>query len=454
MKKVMKLINLLLMVAAVCILFNVTPETAQAAVMVRQLDTGTYTCDITRDGNADTLKVVSGRDSSSGLYNTRIYVNGSQKLNLSASRGVTVFFYRVDTTNTFLLVNSHYAGGGNETSAYVYSSGKFQSAWYNTISSRYANLWYASAFARVSGNKVYVTSQEKYPSGSLSKLADYGTFVGPKIVSTFQATGGKLKLVSTSTDMIGLTTLYAVNAFKTGNSISTAGSGNGPSVVKGQKVILEKAYYNTSTYTFYFRVKVDGKSGWIKNSSSTLLTHVAPKKGTQAISASHKVTTLGNGSFSIGAKRTAGNGALTYSSSNKSVATISSTGKVTIKGVGRTTITIKAAETASYWSCTKQVIVQVNPKGTSISRLDNPSSGKMRITLNQNSAVSGYQLQILPKGGKSVYIVMGGYKNLTKVFSSLPKNQTYYVRVRTYKTVSGTHYLSAWSSVKSVTIKK
>ena len=36
----------------------------------------------------------------------------------------------------------------------------------------------------------------------------------------------------------------------------------------------------------------------------------------------------------------------------------------------------------------------------------------------------------------------------------LTKGKTYYVRVRSYKTVSGTKYYSAWSSKKSVKISK
>ena len=43
---------------------------------------------------------------------------------------------------------------------------------------------------------------------------------------------------------------------------------------------------------------------------------------------------------------------------------------------------------------------------------------------------------------------------VSKVISSLTKGKTYYVRVRTYKTVSGTKYTSAWSASKKVKISK
>jgi hypothetical protein len=40
-----------------------------------------------------------------------------------------------------------------------------------------------------------------------------------------------------------------------------------------------------------------------------------------------------------------------------------------------------------------------------------------------------------------------------KTVKSLLKGKTYYVRVRAYKTVGKVNYYSAWSSVKSVTVK-
>ena len=57
---------------------------------------------------------------------------------------------------------------------------------------------------------------------------------------------------------------------------------------------------------------------------------------------------------------TSGDGKLTYSSSNTGVATVSSSGLVTLKGAGNATITITATETGEYASATKQVTVIVS----------------------------------------------------------------------------------------------
>ena len=47
-----------------------------------------------------------------------------------------------------------------------------------------------------------------------------------------------------------------------------------------------------------------------------------------------------------------------------------------------------------------------------------------------------------------------GAGTLSKVIESLTKGTTYYVRVRAYKTVSGTKYYSPWSAKQSVKITK
>ena len=74
-------------------------------------------------------------------------------------------------------------------------------------------------------------------------------------------------------------------------------------------------------------------------------------------------------SASIDAK-TSGDGKLTYASSNKSIATVDSTGKVTAVGGGTATITITAAETSSYKKATKTITVTVTKLDQTITAKD------------------------------------------------------------------------------------
>ncbi|MCD8151110.1 MAG: leucine-rich repeat protein [Clostridiales bacterium] len=95
--------------------------------------------------------------------------------------------------------------------------------------------------------------------------------------------------------------------------------------------------------------------------------------------------------------------------------------------------------------------------GTTISSLKNSASKKMTVKWSKKSGITGYQIQYstsssFSSGNKTVTV--SGASSTSKVISSLTKKKTYYVRVRTYKTVSGTKYYSAWSSTKKVKISK
>ena len=161
-------------------------------------------------------------------------------------------------------------------------------------------------------------------------------------------------------------------------------------------------------------------------------------------------------SFTINAKQ-AGDAKLTYSSNNKNVK-VNSSGKVTIaKGfIGTATITITAKETAGYKAASKKITITVNPPAITISKLSNSAGKKMTITWKKNTAVTGYEIQYstdkkFKKDVKTVKVT----KNSTtsKVIKGLTKNKKYYVRIRSYKTVSKVNYYSDWT-VKNIKIKK
>ena len=71
--------------------------------------------------------------------------------------------------------------------------------------------------------------------------------------------------------------------------------------------------------------------------------------------------------FELGAKASGG-GKLTYRSSRSSVATVSSTGKVTLKGTGIAFIIIKAPATSKYHGVTKRIKVTVGKKSIRLSK--------------------------------------------------------------------------------------
>ena len=92
-----------------------------------------------------------------------------------------------------------------------------------------------------------------------------------------------------------------------------------------------------------------------------------------------------------------------------------------------------------------------------ISSLTNSGTGKMTVNWDKNAKATGYQVQYCPDktfktGNKSATI--SGASTVSKAIAGLTKGKTYYVRIRTFKTVDSTKYFSAWCPVKSVKITK
>ncbi len=89
-----------------------------------------------------------------------------------------------------------------------------------------------------------------------------------------------------------------------------------------------------------------------------------------------------------------------------------------------------------------------------LSSVKNASSKKMTVSWKKVSGVTGYQIQYSTSSSFSSAktATVSSASTTSKTISSLTKGKTYYVRIRTYKTVSGTIYYSAWSSTKTVKI--
>lgn len=104
------------------------------------------------------------------------------------------------------------------------------------------------------------------------------------------------------------------------------------------------------------KVKITGKG---KYSGSVTKTYKIIKAPQSIKCAKSFVKRSKSKPFKLNAKRTAGDGKLTYKSSNKRVATVSSSGTVTIKGTGKATITVTAKGTRNYKAKSVKVALTV-----------------------------------------------------------------------------------------------
>ena len=124
------------------------------------------------------------------------------------------------------------------------------------------------------------------------------------------------------------------------------------------------------------------------------------------------------------------------------------------KNVGKATVTITGI---NKYSGTINKTFKINPKATKLTSVAAASKGFTAKWSKLTTQTTGYEIQYatdskFTKNKKTVTIT----KNSTtsKKVTKLTAKKKYYVRIRTYKTVNGTKYYSAWSASKTVTTKK
>ncbi len=180
-------------------------------------------------------------------------------------------------------------------------------------------------------------------------------------------------------------------------------------------------------------------------------------KANQSITSSYKSTvkkTFGTSTFTLGAKAKT---SLSYSSSDKNIATVSSSGKVTLKNPGKAVITITAIEGSNYNKAIKKITVNVSLKAPSLTVKASKSNGKRKakFTWTKPYGAQGYELYAYvpaSKKGKTTYIKSGSKKTAT--ISGYPKKVTYKYKIRAYRTVNGKKMYSPYTSYKKVYFSK
>ncbi|MBR3243356.1 MAG: hypothetical protein IKF90_11785 [Parasporobacterium sp.] len=120
------------------------------------------------------------------------------------------------------------------------------------------------------------------------------------------------------------------------------------------------------------------------------------------------------------------------------------------KNVGTATITITGK---GYYTGTATKTFKINPKGTKLSSVTALSRGFNAKWTKQATQTTGYQILYSTKkdfssGNKQVTV--SGTNNISKKITGLKAKTTYYVKIRTFKTVGSQKYYSDWSGYKAV----
>ena len=121
------------------------------------------------------------------------------------------------------------------------------------------------------------------------------------------------------------------------------------------------------------------------------------------------------------------------------------------KAVGKATVTITGV--GKYGESVSKTFT-INPKAVALTGL---TAGKQQLTVKwkKGKNITGYQVQYSLKKSFSAAKTVTIKKAATvkAVLKKLKTGKTWYVRVRTYKTVKGKKYYSAWSKAKSAKVK-
>lgn len=116
------------------------------------------------------------------------------------------------------------------------------------------------------------------------------------------------------------------------------------------------------------------------------------------------------------------------------------------KYVGKYKVTVKFS---GLYSGTKTLYFKINPKAAGITSLTAKSRALSVKIKRQTSQSTGYQIQYSTSKKFSSYKTKTvSYKTSSTTLTGLRARTTYYVRIRTYKTVKGVKYYSGWSSYK------
>ena len=121
------------------------------------------------------------------------------------------------------------------------------------------------------------------------------------------------------------------------------------------------------------------------------------------------------------------------------------------KKVGLASVIIKGK---GKYSGTLTKVFRIVPKKSAVTKVTSAKAGSLTAKLKKVSGVTGYELaystskKFTNKTTKSI-----SSAKLTQTVNKLTSGKTYYVKVRTYKTVKGIRYNSKYSTVKKIKVK-
>jgi hypothetical protein len=217
------------------------------------------------------------------------------------------------------------------------------------------------------------------------------------------------------------------------------------------KTVLGKKYSAVLAFDTYLKNRTNEvpklSITTYKKTSTKYMTPTCTKSYT-LVKGKTKVISLSNVRYSVTKKYKVTSGSKYIS--------VNSQGKVTAKSVGKGTVAITVKQNGGKtYNLTSTI--SVKPVGSEILSLKNSKNKQMTVKWKKDSSSIGYEIQYSTsstfKSGNTKITI--SKKNTTSTnISKLTKNKKYYVRIRTYNTISKKKYYSSWSKSKVIKITK
>lgn len=215
-----------------------------------------------------------------------------------------------------------------------------------------------------------------------------------------------------------------------------------------------------------YKVVVTGKGGYSGSTYATFVITGEPQTVTLNQDSSVKVY-KDTDPFKVTAKATGDGTGFIYTSSNPEVATVSATGYVTIKSIGRAKITATTVGMKKSEEASASFVVKVYPDKTTISKKPwtEGKKGSLRVRWDIQEDATYYEVRYsrdksFKKGTYKTKKVTASEKYDTQSTSlkDLYSGKTYYVKVRAVKVVYNDFgeeikYYGAWSGWRSAKTK-
>ena len=292
--------------------------------------------------------------------------------------------------------------------------------------------------------------------GTDFKLSYEGDLVNAG-TATVTATGiGKYTGSVSTTYRINPQTLTAADTSISVESAYYNGSEQKPAVSvthNGKKLTPDTdytvAYTNNIEVTDYARARITGQGNYTGSMTRTFT--ITNARIPAVITA--KSVTLNQSTKKTSVFTAETDGKITLKSSNSKIVKVSGT-KIIPVAPGKVTLTITAARGQDYEKASKKISVTVRPLTTSKLSLKSTAKKQATVSWTARKSISRYQIYYSRRSDmKNAKHITAKSSAKSAVLKNLTSKKKYYVRIRTYKTVSGKKYYSTWSSVKSVTVK-